>query len=191
MLNYPLNFTFKIVVFNPQISVSDSVGNEVFYVKQKALAFKESIKIFSDKTQNNVLFNINANKIIDFSAQYNITLPQGDAIGSIKRLGMKSIWKADYQIFNSAGEQIGAIKEENPWLKVLDSFLSGIPFLSMIVNPSYIIEENGKAVFRLKKRPAVFEGKFVLEKIEEATDANETLIIQSIIMALLLERLRG
>jgi len=62
MLNYPLNFTFKIVVFNPQISVSDSAGNEIFYVKQKALAFKESIKVFSDKSQNNILFNINAIK---------------------------------------------------------------------------------------------------------------------------------
>ncbi|HNZ25922.1 MAG TPA: hypothetical protein PLG34_07680 [Spirochaetota bacterium] len=191
MLSYPLNFTFKIVAFNPQVSVSDSAGNEVFYVKQKALALKESIKVFSDKSQSNVLFNINANKIIDFSAQYNITLPQGDAVGSLKRQGMKSIWKADYRIFNPSGEQIGVIKEENPWLKVLDSFLSGIPFLSMLVNPSYIIEENGKAVFRLKKRPAVFEGKFVLEKIGEATDANESLLIQSVIMAMLLERLRG
>jgi uncharacterized protein YxjI len=191
MLNYPLNFSFKIVVFNPQVIIKDSTGKTVFYVKQKALALKESVKIFEDEAQSKELFNIKANKVIDFSAQYNISNTQGTNFGMIQRQGMKSIWKATYNIFDATGGEKGVIHEENPWLKILDAFLSQIPFLSMLVNPSYLVDMNGKTVFKLKKQPAVFEGKFLLEKTAEINESDENLIIQSLIMMILLERTRG
>jgi hypothetical protein len=112
-------------------------------------------------------------------------------MGSVKRQGMKSIWRATYNIITASGGELGLIHEESPWLKVLDSFLSEIPFLGMLVNPSYLVDVMGKTILRLKKMPAVFESKFKLDKLVDFDDKDENLILLSLIMMILLERIRG
>lgn len=191
MLNYPLTLSFKIIAFNPQVKVTDAGGQVALYVKQKALALKEDVKIFADEGQGQQLYQMKANKIIDFSAQYNITRPDGSAVGAVKRKGMRSIWKATYIIVDATGAEAGLIHEENPWLKVLDSFVSEIPFVGMFINPAYLVELRGQTVLYLKKQPAVFEGKFTLEKRGEFSQAEEGLLMSSLIMMLMLERQRG
>lgn len=191
MLNYPLNLSFKVIAFNPQVRVTDSTGQLVRYVKQKALALKEDIKIFADEAQQQQLFQMKANKIIDFSAQYNITTPSGQSVGAVKRKGMRSIWKATYLILDAAGNEVGTITEENPWLKVLDSLVSDIPFLGMLINPAYLVNMRGQLVLYLKKQPAFLEGKFTLDKRGEVAAADEDLLMCSIIMTMMLERTRG
>ncbi len=191
MFNYPLNLSFKLIAFNPQVRVTDAHGHLVLYVKQKALALKEHITLFADDTQSNPLYQMKANKIIDFSAQYNITRVDGSPLGAVKRQGMRSIWKATYSIVDAAGAEVGLIHEENPWLKVLDSFLNDIPFLGMLVNPAYLIELRGQTVLYLKKQPAVFEGKFTLDKRGDFSQAEEGLLLSGLIMMMMLERSRG
>jgi len=191
MQQFPLRMSFKVMVVSPQVSVVDAAGKEVLYVKQKAFALKEDVKVFSDQTMTKQLFQIKADKIIDFSANYSITTPEGVKIGAINRKGMKSLWSATYNIFDASGTQVGTLHEENPWIKVLDSFLSQIPFLGMLVNPAYLIDFKGSTVLYLKKLPAVFEGKFELSKPGNTSDDDEKLLLPAIIMALMLERLRG
>jgi hypothetical protein len=191
MLNYPLNLSFKIIAFNPQVKITDASGQTVLYVKQKALALKEAVKVFADEGQQQELYNIKANKIIDFSAQYNVTTPVGSPMGAVKRQGMKSLWKATYNILDAAGGEVGLIHEENPWIKVLDGLLSDIPFVGMFINPAYLVDLRGQTALYLKKQPAMLEGKFSLEKRGEFSDADEALLLSSVIMMVLLERSRG
>lgn len=191
MLNYPLTLSFKLIAFNPQVKVTDASGNVVMYVKQKALALKEAVKVFSDEQQTQQLYAMNANKIIDFSAQYNITRADGTPLGAVKRKGVRSIWKATYLIVDSNGAEVGLIHEENPWLKVLEALLSDIPFIGVFINPAYLVELSGQTVLRLQKQRAVFEGRFLLEKRGEYSAAQESLLLPAIIMTMMLERSRG
>ncbi len=192
MSQFPLSLSFKIIAFNPQVKVTDAAGSLVMYVKQKALALRESVKVFADEAQTTQLYAIKTNKVIDFSAQYNITTPDGRQIGAIRRQGMRSIWKATYEILDAAGSQIGLIHEENPWLKVLDSVVGEIPFASMFINPAYLVDLRGRTVLYLKKQPAFFEGKFTLEQREPIPSVEEeSLLLNSIVMMILLERSRG
>ncbi|MCS6909756.1 MAG: hypothetical protein NZM11_04200 [Anaerolineales bacterium] len=55
------------------------------------------MKIFADEQQQNQLYQIRADRIIDFSAQYNITASGGAPVGAVKRRGMRSLWKATYE----------------------------------------------------------------------------------------------
>jgi uncharacterized protein YxjI len=191
MLNYPLNLSFKIIALAPQVRVTDASGQLVMYVRQKVLALREDVKIFADEQQQRQLFQVKADRIIDFSAQYNITAIGGGPAGAIKRRGMRSIWKATYEVRDPSGAEVGLIHEENPWLKVLDSIASEIPFLGMFINPAYLVDLRGQTVLYLKKQPAFFEGKFTLERRGDFSDADEKLLIASIMMMLMLERSRG
>jgi hypothetical protein len=104
---------------------------------------------------------------------------------------MKSLWKATYDVLDNSSAQVGLIHEENPWIKVLDGLLSDIPFVGMFINPAYLVDLQGQTVLYLKKQPAWLEGKFTLTKRGQFSEAEEALLLPSIIMMLLLERMRG
>lgn len=195
MFNYPLNLSFKIIAFNPQVRVTDSSGNLVLYVKQRALAFKEDVKIFADEGQTNQLYQLKADRIIDWSAKYNITTPSGSGVGQLRRKGARSIFKATYIIADASGNEVGMIHEENAWTKVGDAFFSEIPiigiFAGYVFNPAYLVDYKGKPVLYLKKHPAFLESKFTIEKRGDFTDGDESLLLSSVVMAMMLERSRG
>ena len=195
-MNYPLKLSFKLLALASQIYIRDSQGNMIGYVKQKLLKLKEDINVFADEQQTRHLFNIKADRVIDFSARYNFTDAQGRMLGSIKRKGMRSIFKANYEIYDGAGTQVMLIHEENGWIKVADSLIGELPVIGMFTgyffNPSYIVEwTNATPAARLKKQPAFFESAFELERLGQLSDEEETRVLLSVLTMTLLERSRG
>lgn len=195
-MNYPIDFSFKILALASQIYIRDASGNTLGYVKQKLFKLKEDINIFTSESQNQQLYNIKADRIIDFSAKYNFTDSSGRHLGSIKRQGMRSLWRANYDIYNSSDRQILKIHEENGWIKVADSLVGEVPILGMftgyLLNPAYLIERmDGTPIMRLAKQPAFFEGKFQLSPQTQATEEEETLALLGSLTMTLLERARG
>ena len=195
MLNYPLNLSFKIAAINPQVRVTDASGQLVAYVKQKAFKLKEDVTVFADEAQTQPLYRMNASRILDFNANYAITTPYGQPVGAVFRQGGRSLWKATYTIADAAGQQVGLLHEENPWVKVIDALLGEVPvvgiFSGYFFNPAYLLDLRGQTVFYLQKQPAFLEGKFTLERRGEFQPHEEGLLICSTIMALMLERARG
>lgn len=195
-MNYPIDFSFKLLALASQIYVRDASGNMLGYVKQKLFKLKEDINIFADESQTKQLFNIKADRVLDFSARYNFTDASGRQIGGIKRQGMRSIWRANYEIHNTAGQQVLKIHEESGWIKVIDALVGEIPIVGMFTgymfNPAYLVERmDGTVLFRLAKQPAFFEGKFQLTLKTQATQEEETLGMLGCLMMTLLERARG
>ena len=195
-MNYPLQLTFKILAIAQQVSLRDSAGNLIFYVKQKAFKLKEAVTVFADAEQQQPLFYINANKILDFSANYQITDRAGAPVGSVRRQGMRSIWRASYDLYDERNNHVMSVKEEKPWSKVFDSLLGEVPLLGMFTgyffHPSYLVSAtNGQPIMRLQKQSAFFEGKFNLELLAQLQPNDETRTLLSVIMLLLLERTRG
>ncbi len=191
MLNYPLTMSFKLIAFNPQVKIVDATGQTVLYVKQKALALKEDVKVFADEAQQQLMYQIRANKRMDFSARYAITTPEGREVGTVQRQGMKSLWKATYNILDAQGNEVGLIHEENPMLKVADALLSDVPFIGMLINPAYLVDYRGQTVYYFKKQPSLMERQFQVEKRGEISDADEELVLSCVIMMMMLERDRG
>ena len=194
-MNYPLHVSFKILALARQLSVVDASGSLVFYVKQKAFKLKESVTVFADAAQTRPSYFIKANKMLDFSARYQFTDEGGRELGSVRRRGMKSIWKAHYEILD--GENlVMTINEESAWTKVFDSLVGEVPVVGMftgyLFHPAYLVSRpSGAVVMRLEKLPAMFEGKFRIEKRAELEEKEETRAILALIMMILLERGRG
>jgi len=195
-MNYPVDLTFKLIAIASQIYIRDANGQLLGYVKQKLLKLKEDINVFADEGQTQHLFNIKADRILDFSANYRFTSANGQPIGSIRRKGMRSIFRANYEIFDAGGNQVMAINEENSWIKVGNALIGELPiigiFTGYFLNPSYLLSaSDGTVVARLAKQPAFFEGKFQLLPMTELAADKETLVLLSVLTMTLLERARG
>ena len=192
---YPLTFSFKILSFASQFSVRDAGGNLIAYARQKILALKEAVTVFADEERTRQLFSIKADRIIDWSARYNFTSAQGANIGAVKRRGMRSLWKATYDILEG-DNPVMTIQEENPWIKMADGLLSEIPILGIFsgyfFHPTYLVTRGDNSpVMRMTKQPAFLEGKFLVEKTGNLSEVEEQRVLLSLMMAILLERARG
>jgi uncharacterized protein YxjI len=194
-MQYPLELTFKFWAFAPQISVADGQGNLVFYVKQKLFKLKEAITIFADEQRSLPLYYIKADRIIDFSARYDFTDANGTYIGGIKRRGLKSLWRARYDIFDVDITSLN-IQEQNPWVKIADALFAEIPILGMftgfVFNPVYIVSlTDGTPLMRLEKIPSFLSRKFIIKPVGQLNDKEEKQVLLSLMMMLLLEKNRG
>ncbi|MBE9032437.1 hypothetical protein IQ266_22115 [filamentous cyanobacterium LEGE 11480] len=195
MQQYPLELTFKFFSLSPQITINNGQGQTIMHVQQRLFKLKELIHVFADTARTQEIYNIKADRIIDFSARYNFADDAGRAIGAVKRKGMKSLWKAHYDIFD--GEEIVfTIEEENPWIKVIDALLSEIPIVGMFTgyffNPEYIVARpDGREVMRLAKIPSFLSRIFTIKAKDELSAKEEPQVLLSLMMLLLLERNRG
>ena len=195
-MNYPVDFSFKLLAIARQIYIRDSSGSLLAYVKQKLFKLREDINVFADENQTQHLFNIKADRVLDFSAKYNFTDARGNFLGSIKRRGMRSIFKASYEIYDAGDVQVMKINEENGWIKVIDSIIGELPvvglFTGYFFNPSYIVTRMDESpVARIAKQPAFFEGKFQMSKLGEMGPEEEPRVLLSLLTMTLLERIRG
>ena len=196
-LNYPLDFKFKITTFSSDFNITDKNGNYVAYVRQKIFKLKDDVIVFNDESKSQELFRIKANQWIDFNASYSITdLVQEKNFGRLARKGMRSLWKSQYNILDENDQPKYQINEDNAWTKVLDGFMSEIPLVGMFtgyfLNPSYtVVDNSGKEIFRLKKMPSLIGRRFQLDRLYDLADEDESLIVLSFLMMVLLERARG
>lgn len=195
-MNYPIDLSFKLLALASQIYIRDASGSLIGYVKQKMFKLKEDINIFADESQTQLMYNIKADRVIDFSARYNFADAQGNALGSIKRRGMRSIWKANYEIYDANDVQVMKISEENGWIKVADSLIGELPIIGMftgyLFNPSYMIARMDESpVARIKKQPAMFQGHFQLEALTQVAGDEEKRVLLGALTMMLLERMRG
>ena len=196
---YPLHITFKIWTLSPnRVSVTDNQGKLLFVMRQKAFRLKEAIIVYGDEQLSQPLYEIKADRVIDFSARYNFSNPQGKDLGGIKRQGLKSLWSAKYDIFDrlAATVPMMTIKEDDPWVKVLDALFSEIPIVGMftgyIFNPSYTLARASEVnVMKLSKIPGFLSRNFTIQKVDQLDEQEELQAILSILMMIFLERRRG
>ena len=192
-MKFPLTLRFKILAIASQIEVTDADGHVVCYVKQKLFKLKEKISVFANKSQTDLLAEIGADRILDFSAAYTFTRPDGTAFGSVRRRGLKSLWKAHYDVFDGERKAF-EIGEANPWAKLVDGFIGDIPVVGILSNylfhPKYEVRRtDGTVCYTLTKQPAFFEGVFKLEEVEPSEA--DMVVLMSLLMMTLLERERG
>ena len=195
-MSYPLTIRFKVLAIARQLSVTDNTGRLLMYVKQKAFKLKEAITVYGDEAQTRPLYRINADRVIDFSAKYTISDEAGQTLGRVEQRGMRSIWRTRYDI--KQGEtSVFEVREENPWAKVGDAFMGDIPILGFfagyLFHPKYLItRRDGTPVLRATKQPALFEGRFKIDRLPaELTPEAERLLLIAAVTVVLLEKHRG
>ena len=99
--------TGKLRFYNPHNEL-------VLYVEQKMFRLREDIRIFSDENKTQELLLIQARNIVDFSAAYDvIEAPTGQKVGVLRRKGLKSMFRDEWEVLDAADQPIGMLFEDS------------------------------------------------------------------------------
>ena len=120
----------------------------------------------------------------------------GQSLGSVKRKGMRSLWKAAYQVHDQNDMPLYFISEESAMTRFLDGIFSELPIIGLfsgyVFNPAYQVKDaNGNVVMRMKKKPAMWEGVFAMEALTQLPALEQKRLMLSLFMVVVLERMRG
>jgi hypothetical protein len=195
-LQFPIQFVFKISTLANDFTATDATGQIVAHVRQKMFKFKDDISIYTDETKSQVNYRIKADRWLDFSAAYSFYNSEGNQFGKVARKGWRSLWKAEYEIIDQFEKVQYHIREENAWVKVMDSLLGEVPILGLftgyLFNPSYIVTtKDNNIIVRLKKQPSFFGRRFEVDKIASTDIDDDERIMLGLMMLILLERRKG
>jgi len=184
MYDYPLNLRFKLIALAPRIIVTDNKGKEILFVSQKIFKLKEDVRVYRTQAKEQEIYNIQANKILDFNTRYTFFDSQnGEVLGSVKAKAWRSILSATYMIDNPAEKQMLWIKEDNPWVKVGNALFEEIPLVGMlsgyVFNPSYTayrspqVDDMSEPVMKITKQGAFFESAFTIDLLDPDMERDE------------------
>jgi len=195
-LQFPIKFHFKISTLANDFTAKDANGKIVAFVSQKMFRLKEDISIYSDESRSKEIYKLKADTWLDFSAAYSMLDENSKEFGKVVRKGWRTIWKANYDLLDQFNNRIYTIREENVWVKVMDSIFGGIPIIGMftgyIFNPSYVVmNKQDKIMVRLSKMPSFFGRKFEINKLGNVDNEDDDRIMLGLMMMILLERRRG
>jgi hypothetical protein len=194
-LAYPLTLSFKLLALSHQFELLDANGHCIAYVKQPWLKIKEAVTVYTDSDMNTALYTINADRIIDIFAKYNISTAQGTDLGQLQRHGVKSFFKAHYEL-HIGGVKAFTLQETNPWVKVIDNVLGQLPIIGFLTNyffhPRYALSDlSEREVLEVKKVPSLFERKFKINALSPIAANTENAGVLACLMMILLESNRG
>jgi hypothetical protein len=117
----------------------------VIFSRQKAFKLREDIRMYTDDSMTTELLTINARKIIDWSAAYDVVdKTAGEKAGALKRRGWKSLARDHWIVMDPNNTNVGEVIKESLALALIRRFL--FKFLPQ----SYYINMNGQPVAHFK-----------------------------------------
>jgi len=194
-MRFPLTLRFKRIALAPQLYVRDADDQLQLYVKQKLMKLKEAVNVFGDEAQTRLLYTIAADRMLETRARYVVRDAAGVEVGALQATGLRSLWKLHYEV-QRGGATLFDIREDNPWVKVVDGLFSDIPVIGLfsgyLFNPKYnVTRADGTLALRLVKIPSLGGRRFQVERVAELAPDEEGAAVFAILMMVLLQGERG
>lgn len=105
----------------------DPSGKLVLFSEQKMFKLREDIRVFSDETKTQEVLMIKARQIIDFSAAFDVVdSGTGQKIGALRRKGLASLLRDEWEILDTSDNVIGSLFEDSMGLALIRRFLSNL-----------------------------------------------------------------
>ena len=162
---------FKI--FGAAFHVYDEHGSVVGYCKQKAFKLREDIKLYTGEDMSDMLLSLNTKQIIDFGATYTVTLPDGTALGSLRRKGLKSSFVRDeWLLFDTNNNEIARVRETGSIAPLARRY---VDFATILLPQRYEVtrsrDKKNIAHLRQHFNPFIFRlGVAILDEDDEIDD---------------------
>lgn len=194
-LHYPVTATFSIMTLGQTVRIVDSLATQILYVKQKAFRLKADVIVYADEQQSVPVYRIRGDRMLG-SVKYTVGTADGRPLGSLQRQWGSALWRATYKVFDRNDAQIGTIRQQNPWIRVLHGLAEEIPLIGpivgMYVNPVYSVDvPEGTTVMRLIKKRSFVSRSFVIESLVPLRRETEEVVVPAVLTFALMERARA
>jgi hypothetical protein len=144
--------TGKLRFYNPQ-------GVLVLFCEQKMFKLREDIRVFADEQKSQEVLAIKARQIIDFSAAYDVVdSTTNEKVGALRRKGMKSILRDEWDVLDAHDQVIGSLFEDSLQLAMLRRIVLG-----SLLPQNYDLTINNERVADLKQRFNLFRYEMDLD----------------------------
>lgn len=140
----------QAIALTGKVRVYDPSGKVVLYVEQRMFKLREDIRVYSDESKTREVLVIKARSIIDFSAAYDvIDVSRNEKVGVIRRKGLRSILRDEWEVLDAQDRPLGVLLEDTPGLALLRRLIGVIP-------QNYDIMVKNQRVADLKQRFNIF-----------------------------------
>lgn len=155
----------QVLALTGVFRLSDETGQVVAYCRQKMFKLREDIRVYTNESQDQELLYIQARQIIDFSAAYDVVDSlQGTKVGALRRRGMRSILRDQWDVLAPNDEVVGTLIEDDATRAALRRLLLG-----RLLPQDYDITIDGQRVMDLKQRFNLFRYELDLDFTPDAT----------------------
>lgn len=120
-------------LYAPQAPGSKEEGELLAFVEQKRLKLKEEINFWKDRSKNEVLFTVKAEKVLDPAGTYQLINGAGQLIGRFKKDFVSSFARSTYIVQDSGGNVRGVAKERNLFAALVRRYGSLIPYIGELI----------------------------------------------------------
>jgi len=200
---FPLTLEFKFSLFT-ELRVTDASGHLVAVVKEKKFSIRDEVRVFSDEERKMQTHGIRAQGLmagaLDWRARRMIHRKDGTEVGALQAQGMRTLWAAGYELLGPEGRPEFTIRDDHPWLGVIEGVIGAVPFVGdlvamgfdYLVNPTYTVSDTaGQPAFRVRKRRSLFSRRFVVEELRPVRPEEAELVTLGLVQMVLRERERG
>jgi uncharacterized protein YxjI len=104
----------------------DPSGRLVLFSEQRMFKLREDIRVYTDERKTREVLQIKARQIIDFAAAYDvIDSATGQKVGVLRRKGMRSLVRDQWDILDAQDRLAGTLQEDSVGLAMLRRLLLG------------------------------------------------------------------
>lgn len=116
-----------LTVLGAKFHIFDAAGKPIGFSRQKALKLKEDIRVYSDESMSTELMAVLARQIIDFGAAYDvIDSRSGEKVGALRRRGLRSLLRDQWQVLDEQDRELGVLQEDNQLLALVRRFVTDL-----------------------------------------------------------------
>jgi len=142
----------QAIALTGKFRVYDPAGKLLLFSEQKMFRLREDIRVFADEAKTQEVLQIKARQIVDFSAAYDvIDSAANQKVGALRRKGLKSILRDEWEVLDVNDNVIGLLFEDSMGLAMLRRV-----FLGSLLPQNYDITFGETRVADLKQRFNIF-----------------------------------
>lgn len=175
---------FKLLGAGFTITTLD--GQPLAGSEQKAFRLKEDIRVHEGAVGGPELLRIKADRIVDFSAAYQVTDAQtGEHIGTLRRKGWSSLLRDSWEILDASGVVRGKLTEDSAWKAAVRRF---VDLASLLLPQTFHIEVDGQVIGTMRQNFNIFVQKFHVNLSDDAEGVlPRPLAVATVILLLAIE----
>jgi len=138
----------QVFALTGKLRFYNSQNELVLFCEQKMFKLREDIRVFANEQKTQEVLAIKARQVIDFSAAYDVVdSATGEKAGTLRRKGLKSILRDEWEVLDANGQVLGLLFEDSMSLAMLRRLLLGA-----LLPQNYDLTINNERVADIKQR---------------------------------------